>query len=791
MHRIKRLLMILPLSALIITGCDNSTTTSSSEESSTTSVTTTTSDDTSSTSSSGVTITIESVLDQLQQDFAFKGAFSFIAIDDYGELVWDETSFYIDGYIGSDRFYNIEYTTDGVETDRDEYYADEETGYVEWRYLDPTTNQTTSRILSGSSTGAPIYFASSFYNPWWYMDESMATLEDDYTVTFTISSSYGYDFFYYLTARDYRARTATVTVDPDTGIIDTVSFTSAAYVDVLNDDFVDVWYTFTYQIVDIEELDYYNVDPRESDSSTDALQNAFNSLQEGNYTADITMTTTDENENTSTVQATVYSTSDLLLLERSSAITGYVNYDSGYKTVTGTPNNNTLTYSSTTYTGSVEDYLVPFTILGNMFDYVGDNTYVYANRGTESLLYLTMPDMLYTYTRLGYTPLVNTYTWVLNDDGTIAISYDVSDTVSITVNVHHIGSTDLSGYNYQVDGSNSEPTNWALVEGAEDILALFNISTDLMPWVDEFDYNWTIYDTSNYGYAAFNSTKTFDINIVDSIDNQLRALGWNYEGVNNYSEYEYSYELNDGSGLTLHLSFALFYSGNDDDLYTVSIYPLAPDSPITEFIEENFSDYTALNYTIDTTYTRIDASTTYDEDSDTYIVNDDAITTTSSNQVLFDYEDAIWNGWLYRTSDVGIEWYRSNSDGTYTYVDRTLGSDYHVGRNYRSLYYVGYYLDRSTYTQLSFDGSVSTYSLSSNAIYFFCLATRLFESLGGYSSWDAVATYDSSEGTIDIFIQCDDGIYTVDEEKVYIYQSIEISIHDVGNTSIDVVTITE
>ncbi len=766
MKRFKGLIFI-PLAALLVTACDNNDVSSSTSATEDPSVTTTSDDPTSTTSSP--TVTVDSVLNALQDDVAFEGTLSIKASDSTGEVVYDSVYSFIEGYIGSDRFFNIETEEDGTESYRVEYYANEDTGYVEARYLDPTTNETAITSLVSSSTGNPTYFVANFFNPWLYVDSSMGTLVDD-TVTFELDSTTGNYLFYLFTFySSFVATTATVEVDTSTGAIETVTFATATTESTLNGEPVDAWYEFSYEIVTLDDIDYYNVDPRTGDENTASLQSVFNSLQDGNYTADVTVS-----GGRSTITSTIYSTPSLIIEDYNGEIYGVVDYDEGYKIVSGISGETTLTASNNTYSGSASNFLRPFTILAEMFDYVGDNTYVYANRGTEDYLYLTMPESMF----YDYEPSVGTYTWVLNSDGTVSISYSTDSGYSVSVEVSAIGTTDLSRFSIEVD---DPADSWDDVDGAAELLAKFNIPTDAIPWFDDLT-GWAVYDYYSYGYGVLVHENTIDAD-ANTIHSALLAAGWSYTGINSYSEYAYTLDLEDGSGLTLNISFVISYG-------YIYIYLYPADNVLTEFIADNFSDYTSLNYTLNTVYyeTVIPAnSTTWELDYDS------ATTYEYTYSVQYDNDKALIGNYLYVEVDTGINVYYGAS-GTYSYYtsyQNSADGTYTVGGSLYSLYHLSLASSRHFY-QTSYDGDMYYFTLGTNALYYLGAASQTLTSseLQGYTSWTGEASFDASTGTIHAYIYgITNSYYWLDSSYStlgYIYSYLDITISNVGTTSISV-----
>ena len=132
-----KLLMLLPILALTISGCEPSNNSSSN---------TTTSGSTTTTESTP-TVSVSSVISKLQSDsLIFKGDYSSVI-----RLQADNSTLYsamstIESYISQERYYYSEIDSQSGEILMTlDYFANQETGNVEVRYINPLRNLSVTR----------------------------------------------------------------------------------------------------------------------------------------------------------------------------------------------------------------------------------------------------------------------------------------------------------------------------------------------------------------------------------------------------------------------------------------------------------------------------------------------------------------------------------------------------------------------------------------------------------------------------------------------------------------------
>ncbi len=580
-----------------------------------TSIISTTSDDPSTTTTSTTSteeVSVASVLAKLQEDsFSFDGDLSIYANNSEGSLVYSGYQS-IKGYYSNDRYVNIAYDDEGYDSDRIDYYKNAETGYIESRYLDPTTNETVVERRVSSTTGEQVYFDSLYYNPWWYVEESDGTLEGD-IVTFTLSTTVGYNMFGIFTNYGYTAETATVHLTSD-GEIDYVLLETGYMDATYYGDPVIMWCTYLYEYISFEEVGAYSAEPREATSETQALQDLFDELKKGNYTADVTFnrkaSTSYFGDEDYTFLGRIISTENAFLVVyvednvstnvTNGEIEGYVTYSEGYyQRVVGNINDNSVYNTDNRIReGDISQFQTQFTILAEMFDYVGNNQYVYANYGQESYLYLTSPD--YEYSTFYYPssrnyPDVGSFTFTLNDDGTASIDYTLRASfgyymyITVHVDIYDIGSTSVAAFNLTL----TDPAgSWSEVSGAYDVFDTYGLDYDEFPFFDQITGVWSV--TNGSAYAQFRNLKPSSMTIDETyeyIDDEFTGTGWVYQGQNLYGEYMYTFTRS--NGLIVGASVTLDSNG----YVYIYIY-----NALSTWLFIGFGDTTNPNYTLTTTY---------------------------------------------------------------------------------------------------------------------------------------------------------------------------------------------
>ncbi len=611
--------LLISLFALVLTACngtDDSSLTSTSDDDI---ITTTSAGDTSTSEINDENPElVKSVLEKLQEDsFSFDGDFSSYATNSDGELVYSSYS-YIKGYYSSDRYVNIYYDDEGYDESRIEYYKNADTGYIEARYLDPTTNQTITQKLVNSAS-SQILYDSLYYNPWWYVDNTMGAAQGN-VIYFNFDSSIGSGIFGILTNYLYDCSSAQVYVD-DNGDIEYVYIETDIMDATYGSEPVDYYCTFLYEFIDFEEVGAYSAEPREATDETQALQEVFDELKKGNYTADISFNRKSTFAGTDydyTFEGKIIASDDAYLVVTvndpvstnvtNGQIEGYVaDTESSYQYVEGNISDGVLSNTDSSISGGyVSQVKTEFSILAEMFDYVGDNTYVYANDGTEDFLYLTNPDYDFTdYYNPGGDPDVGSFTITLNSDGTVCIDwtsragwYGTYYYMTSHTCISKIGTTTLDDYNFTINFF-EPPRSWAEIEGAQTILDRFDLTGYEFPWFDDLYGTWTSYnENSAYGYfrTSVNNDMTVD-EIYEYVDQELKSYGWVYEGINIDGEYMYTYTKENG-----YVVGASVYASR----YYVWIYIC---NAFNTFFQVNFGQSVTRNYTLTSTYN--DGTNTY------------------------------------------------------------------------------------------------------------------------------------------------------------------------------------
>ncbi len=578
-------------------------------------------------------VSVRSVLNQLQETpFAYKGTAAMVIAEDSSQEVVYSESYYLEGYLSEDAYIYIVKDEDGNEITHSEYFPRTEFNLIGTKQLNPITNEVVSSYYSSYN------FYSRYYNPFVFVSESMGTLVGN-TVTFELSKTAAYQIFCFFFGGDtssfYGTGEITVTIDTTSGDIESVSLVSDKYYETIYGVPYTGWYEFNYTYVTLADIDAYWTEPVEDDGSTSALASAFNELSNGNYSSDVTITY----QNEVIDEATLKMTDDIIIIDDGETLYGYANTSDGYQSFSTTSGNTNLRGNSVSTSGSIADVKTQFSILSYMFENKGNNTYVYANRGTEDYLIYTMPEYLYVSKYLDYYSYYSidegSYTWTLNDDGTIDIQYTFLY-YDINVKVYDINTTSIGGYTFT---EYTLPTSWSEVDGAVELLAEYGI-TDQLPWFDEIQTGWT---ASNYGYYGSLTSDLFrdyshSIDWYESyIIETLESEGWFFVGNSyngNYEEYMFSYSYYEQpyqTSLYIGVGFEYTYygywsNGNYSSYYDIVMHinvyepgiDILPEGLLSIWLSDNFSDPNNMNYTTQVIYSQCLTPFDYDQDTQTF-----------------------------------------------------------------------------------------------------------------------------------------------------------------------------
>lgn len=799
----KKYLLLIPVLALALVACDPNVTTSTTsgggntQTSTTTTSLGTTSTGTTSSEPPAPVLTVADVLGALQNanPLAVKGPYSnVITLDSTGETV-QALNRSIQTLVSSDRYVSIE-TDDqtGAELYYFDYFRNAETGAVEARYLDATTNETKVRELVSGETGEPIAFVSEYYNPFVLVEEDMGSVING-QVVFNFDELAGRNVFSILSGGyDAVATSMTVTVDDNLDVVSAVLETEAAKgnVETAEGELVPATQTisFAFDFVSADEIAADDVAPRTRTADHDAMADMIDALKEGNFTVSAAQTTVGSDEEPAEDNLIV--TKEGIEMNGAGGVMvtpeGLVQYElSTGDAVLGT--------TTPDADSSISDYLPGFTVLPEMFDLVGENKYQ-LTPGTEAFALLNDPSA----TAGMYSDIVpdhGTVYWTLNSETSLTIEYTYTFSFEIFGQVYSIQ------YDVKVDvtdiGTTVFPrtveelvpytpqTSWNDIDGMVEGLADYGITPDIFPfWLPEGG-EWIEDFAGYFGPNIYTSYTGEDDAVLAELVAVLTEAGWVSGGTNDYGEAVYNYTLDDGTVLEI----GIMAEGG-----WLTIYIYEPEAPYVandadEWVRNAFADSTnsfTISYEINQTIT----TGALDENNTPYIPDGNQPTTSSFNGSWAFSGTAIKQEWV----EDGITWYYTEDTAAGTvsaweevngvWTEEVLGNGTLLNVNfaypYRMLSEVG--------TQNIFEATeiANTYNvINDTALAYLVDMTNFFDS-SQYDSITATAVLDEEAGTLTFNVDLGGDWWYLDSSYTtigWVEESFTLTISNVGTTTVD------
>ena len=755
----KKYLLLIPVVALGLTACQDPTTTTTTTTTSEPDPTTTT------TEPPAPVISVASVLAKLQEsNVAISGVYDYSVTTIIDGEEYPQVYSTIDCFVSNERYYNVEtdITSETVVWSVD-YFANPETGNVEARYLDPTTNEATSSELYDQETGDTVLFASLYYNPFLMIEESSGQLVND-TVSFALDELAGRELWGILTGYDGIAEYLDVKVDLETGDLISASLGMEPVVQEGQFEGDETVYemriekTFDFDFVSESELNMPSIEPRTKTSDHTALEEAFETLQAGNYTVDYVAVDTEDPTNVTECHIVV--TQSGIEIDESYGVTAT---DEGSVEYEINASNEVVASSTPDAEVDVLDYAAPFSILPEMFDLVGENTYVYAVSGTEDLLPLTMPEF-----------------------GMILYEEEVEVTIS------NIGST-VFPHNPDDLVPFTPADSWEDIPEAVELLNELGLPVEDFPWwLPEGAETWDV----SYSYFYTTTTATED-EFLQQAQEVYEAAGWDYTGLNDFDEYEFTYQLDASTTIPI----GLLYDGGDVQLWLYDPEIIYEDTAIDTWLETNFANQEEQNYTLSVTLTESITAAQVDAGGHPSIVEGaEPVTTVYETTLQADGDVArIVSG------NGSEEYYTNDAEGGVSYwtlADGTWSSekvtDYYgdqLDSWQQDVLYTPYDLIGTEGFSATDDPNVvdikDTYdSYAMDYIIGFGLGNISPEAAVGDSDLaSGTATLDPETNTLTFDIAIAGAYYYLDEEETtvgYIEQTLEIIVSNVGTTEVTV-----
>lgn len=522
--------------------------------------------------------TIDDVLAQID-DIALNGTFHIeMEYVDTGEVLTQDSTM-VD-YFRSDRYYNYEYDAEGTLLYASDYYRTDD-GYVGSRSLDPLTNTVTTNYLYNSYDEL-VSFDDNYANPFVDLDVTdlretedgiLVDVDDDTSTSLgTYLTMYNYLFQdIYIQVDDYYEVTGITVYGEEEGMVD-------SYGDVAN-----VTVSGDFEVVSKESAGITEVEPRIESSATDALADLFTSLQDRNYTLDI------YNDYDGTITESTYLVDgDLYIIDDTA---GYVDTGSGvYDFVL--EGGSLVGQSSATVAESLDDIFPSYTALASMFDVDGDTYSLATGLGLENYAdeYIPLPN---NDTMFYATADDGTLQFVDNGDGTWTLSYSTTTsffgmvwTDSYEITISNIGTTD-TGYEASDYVAPIPQASWDDVDGTDSFFE--ELPQELLPfWLPEGG-EWSA--SSSFLSLALPSGYDPEQAAIDYGEILVDA-GWEANGLNDYGEDEYLYEV---GAVIYNIGIAVLSSSIQVWVYTPEV--AYEDTELSNWLNDNFSDPSTINYT--------------------------------------------------------------------------------------------------------------------------------------------------------------------------------------------------
>lgn len=771
-----KLLMLLPILALTISGCEPSNNSSSNT---TTSGSTTTTE-------SAPTVSVSSVISKLQSDpLIFKGDYSSVI-----RLQADNSTLYsamstIESYISQERYYYSEIDSQSGEILMTlDYFANQETGNVEVRYINPLTNEIISQELISNQTGEPVVFQTMYYNPFLLLEPNMGSLVNN-VVSFELDSLAGSEIFEILTGYTGVANKLEVTVDLTNGDIENIVLAienMGTSVDIGLGIPVPVYLDseFNFTLVSENDLQYLpDVQPRNYTSDHDVLKEALDQLKEGNFTYDYYEI--DSNSPTTKIN-NIHMIADQNGIVVNN-LSGVILLDEGVAEFEIGENNELLGSSLPDSESTLSDYIPPFSILPEMFDLVGENTYRFAINGMESALILMEPEVLMG---LSNTPDLGTYEITLNSDSisiTYLYSYSYTDNLTgetytgrrlIEATFSNIGT---SVFPYDADNliPYVEQTSWSDVTGLEALLEEYGMDLNTLPWWLPDHGEWNIQqDTFDVIYSYSNSDAD---TLFNQADKAFKDAGWTYLGINAYSEYSYTITRNN---IKYNVSFVC-----EDGLIIIYLYSSYQITALDNYFSEHFSDLSTINYTIEAKFLATSRPAYIDENGQPHVEEGSEPTTLQEVSSLVKVDGDVLN--------LNNQYLVNNADGNlYVYSQNSLTGNYEVdqileNKTWDSVFYNLHDLvGGQAFSQIEGEENSFLINYLGSAILAGC-AGFSFDNLNPLD-FSGVATLDTSNNTLTIVIDLGSGYGYLDSAQadlLYVEQTVTLTISNILTTEID------
>ena len=794
----KKYLLLIPVVALGLTACqDPTTTTTTTSDPGSTTTTSEPDPTTTTTEPPAPVISVASVLAKLQEsNVAISGVYDYSVTTIIDGEEYPQVYSTIDCFVSNERYYNVEtdITSETVVWSVD-YFANPETGNVEARYLDPTTNEATSSELYDQTTGEPVLFASRYYNPFLMIEESSGQLVND-TVSFALDELAGGELWAILTGYNGIAEYLDVKVDLETGNLISASLGMEPVVQEGQFEGDETVYemriekTFDFDFVSESELNMPSIEPRTKTSDHTALEEAFETLQAGNYTVDYVAV--DPEDPTYVTEYHIVVTQSGIEIDESY---GVIATDEGSVEYEINASNEVVASSTPDAEVDVLDYAAPFSILPEMFDLVGENTYVYAVSGTEDLLPLTMPEFA---AGLINTPYEGTFTITLNSDNTITMSYIygveffgmILYEEEVEVTISNIGST-VFPHNPDDLVPFTPADSWEDIPEAVEFLNELGLPVEDFPWwLPEGADTWEV----SYSYFYTATTATED-EFLQQAQEVYEAAGWVYTGLNDYGEYEFTYQLD---ALTI-IPIGLLYDGGEVELWLYDPQIIYEDTAIDTWLKTNFANQEEQNYTLSVTLTESITAAQLDSEGYASLVEGAEPVTTVYETTLQADGDVVrivsGNGYEeYYTNDAegGVS-YWTLADGAWSSKKATDPYGDQLDSWQQNVLYTPYDLIGMEGFSATDDPNVvdikDTYD-SYAMDYIIGLGNISIEAAVGDSDLaSGTATLDPETNTLTFDIAIAGAYYYLDEAHTtvgYIEQTLEIIVSNVGTTEVTV-----
>lgn len=492
------------------------------------------------------------------------------------DFYWDEERYFSRESLEGEVLYNLD------------YYCLPGTNYLGAKVLDPATNE------------VAYYYYLDSYNQYISFDDYRAPfgslssddlVQSDEGIVVDVDETMATEIGQYLSGYALVFQNVLIEIDENydvTGL--SVSGTSTDEDGVVTQTQVDLTVTTT------EAIDLPIVEPREAQAGSEKIGALFESLRAGNYTAEVTL-----DNGYSSVTGTIQVDGDLYTETIDGTTEGYVQTADGvmdFVVQEGKP----VGVDRTPVADSLDEVLPAFDFLPAMFDVDGNTYTLPSGYGLNNFVSNIIPVPL-TSSEFSTVADDGSLTFVDNGDGTWNISYTstldygfMSFVDEYEIVLSDIGTTDtgLEAADYVPVSAQS---SWADVEYVEEIFAYtLGLPEGALPfWIPEGG-TWSLDDYYILLRLALPEDMTAE-EAIEAYGAVLLEAGWVAIGTNEYGET--IYELT-----TADYIFDISLGMEDERTMSVSFYEpreniTYEDTALSQWLKENFSDLTALNYSID------------------------------------------------------------------------------------------------------------------------------------------------------------------------------------------------